>query len=57
MQYIHALSLARLDGEHDQIEHGGSDSDFTSSIAWPEGFTHGAVAQKVDKERLDDLDA
>jgi len=38
LQYIHALSLARLDGEHDQIEHGGSDSDFTSSIAWPEGF-------------------
>lgn len=38
LQYIHALCLARLDGEHDQIRNGENDSDFASSISWPNKF-------------------
>jgi DEAD/DEAH box helicase domain-containing protein len=40
IQYIHALCLARLGGEHDQVQAAlkREDADFTSPIDWPLGF-------------------
>ena len=37
LQYVHALCLARLDGEHDQVV-ADKNAEFTSKVAWPEGF-------------------
>jgi DEAD/DEAH box helicase domain-containing protein len=38
LQYIHALCLARQEGEHDQVAAFIGDQGFTSNIAWPDGF-------------------
>jgi len=41
IQYIHALCLARLDGEHDEIASSinlDHDSEFSSKVVWPEKF-------------------
>jgi len=37
IQYIHALCLARLEGEHDQIVK-NSNADFSSPVIWPGRF-------------------
>jgi len=41
IQYIHALCLARMDGEHDRIYQTfrmGKTKDFQSDVIWPQGF-------------------
>jgi len=41
IQYIHALCLSRLDGEHDILAsflNLGRTADFSSSVEWPQGF-------------------
>lgn len=38
IQYVHAMCLARSGGEHDQLNGGGDDGQFTSSVSWPPGF-------------------
>ncbi|OQB73186.1 MAG: ATP-dependent DNA helicase RecQ [Deltaproteobacteria bacterium ADurb.Bin135] len=41
IQYIHALCLARMDGEHDRVSgllRVPKSTEFKSNIAWPKGF-------------------
>lgn len=41
IQYIHALCLARMDGEHDKVSgllRVPKSTEFKSNIAWPKGF-------------------
>jgi len=50
IQYIHALCLARMDGEHDKIchTHGmGKGRDFHSDIEWPDGFIELCKAERA----------
>jgi DEAD/DEAH box helicase domain-containing protein len=46
IQYIHALCLARIGGEHDQAS-GGDDSLFVSKIDWPHGFLDVCKAERI----------
>ena len=46
IQYIHALCLARIGGEHDQVA-GRDDSLFKSQIDWPEGFLEVCRAERI----------
>ena len=46
IQYIHALCLARIGGEHDQAS-GGDDSHFASPIEWPYGFLDTCKAERI----------
>ncbi|MQL53392.1 hypothetical protein GFC01_14225 [Desulfofundulus thermobenzoicus] len=51
VQYIHALCLARLGGEHDQmcnmLGKSVDESDFTSPIVWPEGFISLCKSERI----------
>jgi len=50
IQYIHALCLARMDGEHDKICHSygiGKEKDFHSEIEWPDGFIELCTAERA----------
>ncbi len=38
IQYVHALCLARPNGEHDQLAGGVVDAAFSSPVTWPDGF-------------------
>lgn len=52
IQYIHALCLARLGGEHDQLAQvaGNGSERFSSPVAWPDGFW-----ELCEKERLGEI--
>jgi DEAD/DEAH box helicase domain-containing protein len=53
IQYIHALCLARHEGEHDQVSAalgGNEEPRFSSSVEWPDGFL-----QMCEKERLGEI--
>jgi DEAD/DEAH box helicase domain-containing protein len=53
LQYIHALCLARQEGEHDQVAAFTGHQDFTSNIAWPEGFTELCRKERTGEVPLD----
>ena len=46
LQYVHALCLARLDGEHDQVV-ANKDTEFTSEVSWPKGFLELCKKERV----------
>jgi len=53
IQYIHALCLARRDGEHDQVKKmkgESADTKFESNIEWPCGFV-----ELCNKERIGEI--
>lgn len=51
IQYIHALCLARIGGEHDLVLGGVGDArPFETAVAWPDGFL-----QLCEKERIGEL--
>ena len=50
IQYIHALCLARLGGEHDQVEttlNLKSSGEFSSNVKWPEKFVWLCVQERA----------
>jgi DEAD/DEAH box helicase domain-containing protein len=47
IQYIHALCLARADGEHDALNKSVDPSEFTSSVSWPAGFVELCLAERA----------
>jgi len=53
IQYIHALCLARRDGEHDQVKNMKGETietKFESNIEWPDGFL-----ELCNKERVGEI--
>jgi DEAD/DEAH box helicase domain-containing protein len=53
LQYIHALCLARHEGEHDQVAQyikGHEKGQFTTKVEWPEGFV-----ELCEKERRGEI--
>lgn len=65
IQYIHALCLARLGGEHDKLHALGMDSgEFVSSVNWPTGFVDlcnkeraGQISRDLQLKKIDAGDA
>jgi len=50
IQYIHALCLARMDGEHDRIYQTfrmDKSKDFQSDVMWPQGFLELCKAERA----------
>lgn len=50
IQYIHALCLARIDGEHDRVSgllRMQKSTEFKSNIAWPKGFLELCNAERA----------
>jgi len=50
IQYIHALCLARMDGEHDRVCQSfgmGKSKDFQSDVVWPQGFLDLCKAERA----------
>ncbi len=49
IRYMHALCLARAEGEHDQLERalGRPGGEFATSVPWPEGFVDLCQAERV----------
>lgn len=56
IQYIHALCLARYEGEHDQLAEALNlprFEEFQSSVAWPEGFMDLCLKERRGEIPLD----
>lgn len=55
IQYIHALCLARLGGEHDSAAKKGGEPEttFSSPVTWPPGFIEMAVQERTGQVPVD----